>query len=111
MNVMVRNMDKIEEEVSKEIRVVADDEEKLLYNFLDDIIFYKDSEQLLFCRFVIKVDKTSDGRLQLYCNAYGEKLNMKKHDLVVDVKAVTYHEFYVEKTEKGMWKAHVILDI
>ncbi len=35
---------------------------------------------------------------------------MKKHDLIVDVKAVTLHRFEVKQTETG-WKASIILDI
>ncbi len=40
----------------------------------------------------------------------GEKIDSGKHDLVVDVKAVTLHRFRVEKTQRG-WEAVVILDI
>jgi SHS2 domain-containing protein len=40
----------------------------------------------------------------------GEELDMNRHDLVVDVKAVTLHQFRVEKTDRG-WEAFVILDI
>jgi len=46
----------------------------------------------------------------LKANASGEELNPDKHELVVDVKAVTLHRFRVEPTMRG-WEATVILDI
>ena len=42
--------------------------------------------------------------------AEGEELNMVKHELLADVKAVTFHNFKVEETD-GVWKAEVILDV
>ena len=40
----------------------------------------------------------------------GEKIDMKKHEMLVDVKAVTMHMFEVKK-EKNIWKARVVLDV
>ncbi len=109
-NVMVRNMNAIESRVTRTIKVTSDSEEGLLYRFLDDIIFYKDAEQLIFGKFEIRITNVRNKQIELTAQAHGEKLDRKKHDLVVDVKAVTYHEFRVERT-KGGWKANVILDI
>jgi transketolase len=39
-----------------------------------------------------------------------EKINPKKHDIVIDAKAVTMHHFKVEKTNKG-WRCQVIIDV
>ncbi len=110
-NVMVRNMDSIEPFVSKDIKVQADSEEGLLYKFLDEIIFLKDARQLIFGKFQIKITRVLNKQFELRARVIGEKIDKKKHDLIVDVKAVTYHEFKVEKTKQGDWKANVILDI
>ncbi|NTV43837.1 MAG: archease, partial [Syntrophobacteraceae bacterium] len=42
--------------------------------------------------------------------ASGEKIDPDRHDLIVDVKAVTFHHFRVEQTRHG-WEAMVILDL
>ena len=110
-NVMVRNMDSIEGLVEKEIKVTADSHEGLVYKFLDEIIYYKDAQQLIFGKFQIKISSLMNKQFELRATVIGEKLDSKKHDLIVDVKAVTYHEFKVERTKEGTWKAHVILDI
>ena len=46
----------------------------------------------------------------LTAEATGEKLNPLRHELLVDVKAVTLHRFTVKQTPEG-WEATVILDI
>lgn len=95
----------VEQKESRKIIIEKEDIEMLLFEFLQDIIFYKDSEELLFSKFNIKINGN-----KLECEAWGEKINPKKHDLNVDVKAVTLHQFEV-KQENGVWKARVILDI
>jgi SHS2 domain-containing protein len=42
--------------------------------------------------------------------AGGEPINLERHRLRVDVKAVTLHRFRLEKTAEG-WEAFAILDI
>jgi SHS2 domain-containing protein len=108
-NTMVKNIESIEHKVKKEISVSSDDIEMLLFNFLQEIIFYKDAEQLIFSKF--ELDIFPEGKKwKLNCNAYGEKIDTSKHEMLVDVKAVSLHQFKVEETEDG-WRATVILDV
>ena len=83
--------------------------ERLLFDFLDDVLFYKDSELLVFNKFDITIDQ-KDSEFYLTCNAHGEKLDFSKHDPKVDVKAITMHMFEVKKLDNG-WKARVLIDI
>lgn len=92
----------------KTFTVEAKDEESLLFEFLDELLFYKDAEQLLFKEFDIKIEK--DFTYKLTCTARGDKLDPKKHEQKVDVKAITMHLFELRKTEKG-WAAQVLIDI
>ena len=62
----------------------------------------------MFSKFNIKI--TQGKKHKLKAKAYGEKLDMKKHELLVDVKAVSLHNFKVEKT-RTKWKTDVILDV
>ncbi len=83
--------------------------EMLLFDFLDELLFYKDSEQLIFSQFDISIND-QDGSFNMKCAAAGEKIDVKKHQPKVDVKAITMHLFEVKKT-KGGWKAQVLIDI
>ncbi len=81
----------------------------LLFDFLQELIFLKDAEQLLFSKFEIKINETSS-KYRLTANCYGEKINPNKHTFDRDAKAVTLHKFEV-KEESGKWSARVIVDI
>jgi SHS2 domain-containing protein len=108
-NTMIRNTESIEQKVKKEIKVESDTVEMLLFNFLQELVFYKDAEQLVFSKF--DVDITPKGKKwKLSATAYGEKLDRERHQWVVDVKAVTLHHFELKETASG-WRAQVILDI
>jgi len=108
-NTMVKDLKSVKQKVTKTIEVKADALEMLLFNFLQEIIFYKDAELLLFNKFDITIAQEKN-KYKLKTKARGEKLDMKKHELLVDVKAVSLHNFKVEETKKG-WKADVILDV
>lgn len=106
-NTMVKDLRSVKHNVKKKIAVKSDKIDNLLFNFLQEIVFYKDSKKLLLSKFTIKIKRKP---LELSCMAEGEELNMKKHELLVDVKSVTFHKFEVEETKKG-WRAQVILDV
>ena len=40
----------------------------------------------------------------------GERIDPERHELLADVKAVTFHDLRVERTATG-WDAHVTLDV
>lgn len=91
--------------ITKKISLKEKDAEALLFSFLEEIVFLKDAESMLFSDFKIKIDNN-----KLQAELIGEKIDINKHKLRVDVKAITLHEFYLKKTDKG-YKAQVILDI
>jgi SHS2 domain-containing protein len=102
-------LDTLEEKQEKTFSVEAETPEKLLFSFLNEIVFIKDADLLMFKNYDVTI-KEEDGKYKLECTAKGDKLDFKKQVHGVDVKAVTYHKFeVVEKNNK--WKAFVILDI
>ena len=98
-------------EPKKEVKITGKNKkvDLLLFDFLDDLLFHKDADQLIFSKFEIKVEE-KDGEYHLDCKASGEELNPDKHEQKVDVKAITLHLFDVKKTDEG-WYAKVLLDI
>ena len=109
LNVMVSELDTIAPIEHRTLEVAAEELDMLLFQLLQEIIFYKDAEQLLLRVAGIRIEK-KDGQLLLTAEVSGEALQPKKHDLIVDVKAVTLHRFKVEETSRG-WEALVILDV
>lgn len=109
MNVMVENLESIERRERRRLDLEADALEMLLFALLQEIIFYKDADQLLLRIAEVHIHRHND-HFDLVAEAFGEKIDPAKHDLIVDVKAVTFHRYRVEETSHG-WEAMVILDI
>jgi SHS2 domain-containing protein len=109
MNVMVENLEEIERRDSREIQIGSEAIDMLLFNLLQEVIFFKDAEQLL-----LRIEQVTighrDGLYILEAIGFGEQIDAGRHELIVDVKAVTLHRFKVEQTPRG-WEATVILDI
>ena len=109
MNVMVADLATVAELLARAIRVEDTEVDMLLFQLLQELIFFKDAEKLLLRVKKIEIQRI-DGLYALEAEARGEELDPARHDLVVDVKAVTLHRFRVEKTAGG-WEATVILDV
>lgn len=109
LNVMVGDLSAIAETERRAIRVESDAIDMLLFALLQEIIYYKDAERLLL-RVPKAAIRREGGRFVLEAEARGEEIDPAKHDLLVDVKAVTLHRYRVEETPQG-WEALVILDI
>jgi protein archease len=92
---------------TKEFVVTADDADRLLYDFLTELIIAKDVDSLLFRDFAVVVG--SGGR-SLRAEAKGEVIDRGRHGLRNDVKAVTMHMFGVKRRGE-LWTATVVLDI
>ena len=108
-NTMVNNVGSVEQKVERSFELEADDPEMLLYRFLQELVFYKDAELLLFSRYDLDI-KREIRKWRLKATIRGEELSREKHELGSDVKAVSLHRFHVQKTTQG-WKADVILDV
>ncbi len=108
MNVMVEDINTISDKTCRSIRVEDTNIDMLLFQLLQELIFYKDADQLLLRLQKVRVQHQKN-HYELTAEAYGEGLNMDKHELLADVKAVTLHRFKVEPDDQG-WRANVILD-
>ncbi len=93
-------------QVSHEIVVDGHDSVSLLIAWLNELIFLFDTEYLIFREF--NIDDLSETHLKGH--ASGEPYDAQRHDLSSAIKAVTWHEAIVERTESG-YKARVIFDI
>jgi SHS2 domain-containing protein len=109
INVMIEDLDSIELKETRTFSLENDELDMLLFNFLQELVYYKDSEQLLLRAQQVEISE-KDGLHQLNAVTTGEAIDRDRHEQRVDVKAVTLHRFQLEKTDDG-WTAMVILDI
>ena len=83
----------------------ADSHETLLFDWLSELLYTFHTERRLLSRFEVDVE----GR-KLEARAAGTRLDHEVHQLLHEVKAITYHGLKVERTSSG-WQAELIVDI
>ena len=109
MNVMIDNLDAIESRETREIKLLSDKIDMLLFDFLQELIYFKDAKRLLLRARDTQIDQKGEAYF-LKAKVAGEQLDDTRHQQRADVKAVTLHGFSVGKRNGG-WKARVLLDI
>jgi SHS2 domain-containing protein len=102
---LIADLDGVGEEVSREVDVQATDQEALLVDWLNELLYLFDVEHIIFKRF--EVTNLSQNRLK--AKVYGDKIDTSRHQLRTAVKAATYHMLKIERN-KGV-KVQFILDI
>jgi SHS2 domain-containing protein len=96
----------IKEKIQKKIEIKEENTEKLLFEFLDKLIFLKDAESLIFKK--IKIEEINEKKIKAIL--IGDKIKAEEQKLRADIKAITMHKFQIQKT-KTEWKAMVVMDI
>ena len=93
-------------ELSFTINLAEDDLEQLLVNWLSELNILFQTEQFLLAG--ISELQISDNNLHAIVN--GERIDPEKHEIELEIKAVTYHQLYVRKLD-AHWEARIIFDI
>ena len=102
---LITELDDVDEVVHRDTELTATDEESLLVEWLNELIYLFDVENILFKRFdITRLDNT-----RLKARSYGEKVDSSKHKLKMGVKAATYHMLKVDKDDGC--KVQVLFDI
>lgn len=109
VNVMVSDLKTIRALDTRPLDVTEETLDLLLFQLLQEIIFYKDAEQLLLRATDLEI-QSGEGLFSAKGLLSGEPLDPVRHELVVDIKAVTLHRLTVQETADG-WRACVVLDI
>ena len=96
----------------KQIKLEAEDEYAILYDWLSELLFLHDSEYMVFSKFEVKINckiVEGQGKYYLEAKAYGEEFDPSRHERRSEVKAVTYHMMNIKLENRYM--IQVILDI
>jgi len=102
---LITELDDIKEVIYRDIELTAPDRESLLVEWLNELIYLFDAENIIFKRF----DITRLDNSHLKARSHGEKVDSSKHKLKTGVKAATYHMLKVDKGEG--YQVQVLFDI
>jgi len=94
---------------SRSVEIGPAELDMLLWEFLQEIIFLKDSQRLFLLPGKLEIAREEEG-YRLSGSLIGELIDPDRHAHGPDVKAVTLHQFRLERRGEG-WFAFVILDV
>lgn len=104
-SLIVANLDAVRPVQETRLQIAGDRYDDLLFDWLSELLYQFDANHLLLADFDVQV-----GENGLTAIARGEPVDRKRHELDMEVKAITYHGLKVERTD-DQWMAEVIVDI
>jgi len=106
LTAVITEPDKVECKEEMKISCNAPDDELLLVDWLNRLLYEISVGKMLFGRFDVKIKKGF-----LNASAWGEKIDIAKHNPTVEVKAATYTSLKVGRDKDGDWVAQCIVDV
>lgn len=88
------------------IECAAPDEELLLVDWLNALIYEMATRHLLFSRFDVHI---ADHRLM--ATAWGEPVDVARHQPAAEIKGATFCELAVRHLDDGRWLAQCVVDV
>jgi len=99
---LIGDLSNVEGKECFRIKVEGNDQEALLINWLNELLFYYDTKSVLIKDF--KINQLSNLRLE--AEVRGEKIDLDKHTVYQSVKAATYNQLQIGKNQ-----ATIVFDV
>ena len=91
---------------SVEISCSAPDDEMLLVDWLNALVYEMATRRMLFGRFAVHISNHT-----LTAQAWGEPVDVARHEPAVEVKGATYTGLLVRQEPNGTWRAECVVDV
>ncbi|MFN4149151.1 MAG: archease [Rhodocyclaceae bacterium] len=88
------------------IECQAPDDELLLLDWLNALIYEMATRKLLFGRFEVSIEDH-----HLSATAYGEPVDIERHQPAAEIKAASFCELKVAQLPDGQWLAQCVVDV
>ena len=98
---LITDIEKIKTETTKEILIESEDEYGLLYDWITELLILLDSENFMASEYDINIEEKED-KLVLSGTISGDTYNTNTYNYKTEVKAITYHEMNIEKSEDNI---------
>lgn len=105
MTAVITEPERVNAQKSVALHCSAPDAELLLVDFLNALIYEMATRHLLFSRFDISINDNN-----LDATAWGEAVDLKRHQPAVEVKGASYTALQVSH-ENDHWRACCVVDV
>ena len=106
LTAVLTDPDAVAARIAVDIRSEAPDDELLLVDWLNALIYEMTTRKMVFGRFAV----TIAGDL-LTATAWGEPVDRARHCPAVEVKGATYTALSVAQRRDGAWVAQCVVDV
>ncbi len=89
-----------------EIACHAPDDELLLVDWLNELVYAMSTRRMLFSRFDLAISNH-----HLSATVWGEQVDIPRHQPAVEIKGATYTSLKVVRDETGAWMAQCVVDV
>ena len=95
------DLKKISPTVKKEMTIKAEDKEALLFDFLSEFLYIFDVDELVFSQIYVNKIVKINNNYNLEATLKGEKFDLTKHEIGIEVKAITYSFLNIEEKQNN----------
>ncbi len=106
MTHVITDAERVEPREKIELQCEAPEDDLLFVDWLNSLVYEMATRHMLFSRFQVKIQDH-----HLWGQAWGEKVDLARHQPAVEVKGATYTQLKVEQDSKGRWRAQCVVDV
>ena len=103
---VITDPDSVAQTQAVSIACEAPDDELLFVDWLNALVYEMATRKMLFSRFAVRINGHA-----LHATAWGEPIEVARHQPAVEVKGATYTELSVKRDEQGRWIAQCVVDV
>lgn len=106
MTAVITSPENVTAEREVKVTCEAPDDELLLVDWLNALVYEMATRGMLFGRFEVHTENGT-----LHGRAWGERVDREKHQPAVEVKGATYTGLHVGRDANGAWVAQCVVDV
>jgi tRNA nucleotidyltransferase (CCA-adding enzyme) len=106
LTAVVTDPETVAPNASIEVACEAPDDELLLVDWLNALVYEMATRRMLFSRFEVRIDGP-----KLTATIWGEPIDAVKHELAVEVKGATCTNLRVGEEQNSSWLAQCVVDV
>ena len=107
---VMTEVEKVDPLTEDHIEANGDDEQELLYSWLEALLVKSEINGMLYSKFEVSELNHDSNGFRLKAKIWGEKFDAKRHLQKVGIKAITYHRMEIVKAPRKV-TLKFILDI
>lgn len=103
---IIADLNRVELKKTMKVEIEKEELDELLADWLRNLLYKFNGDRYLLKEFKVETIDTQG----LKAKVKGEKLDLSRHHLKTEIKAVTYHGLEVKEVDRG-WEAQIIFDV